>query len=857
MVSAFFTSVKQKFSFIRTHGEPFFSKYSISLSKCLFGSSILLTFIAALLFIHVNVHSFWWEKLEVTSIEHELGFAFTTILPHSAWSSHQGILSKALILENGKPLGSENDNLHEDIRSKGLGRKSFWHNALYFSSSDNSDPRTNGRKYEIVGPLIINPIVLILVIGFTVINWIFVLSIRETRYKLLYSRYKLLFYGKRSASLIASRMKTLKFSVIVICIVLLVGFFKWIALPHISMSEPGVWKYIFPGLLQIIGMASRDGHTLALIVIYFVLFPAYNRSDRTGALTSLAFTLLLFILPLLALWTSGYSDGNLIGGLLPWSDASGHFWDANRLLEGSTFSHFASRRPLFAGTLATILGLTNHNLQVSLIILVAITAISCFWVAREVKFRYGTIAGVIVLMVLFLFYRVYIGKTLTLNLGLSLGASGLAMVLNGVRQLRMKVIWLGILLITLGLNARAGAFFVLPALILWGTFYFSGKFRFSLRFLVGSTCSVLLGFSLNFIVLKFVGSSEGMAFSNFSTVIYGLVVGNKGWTQVTIDHPEIAVLQEPEYTRRVYELAYETFRSNPMGLVVGVLKSWRDYLNPVKMGAFSFVSPWLGAWTVVITRLVLMVLSGIGLIGGFLRRRDPYNSLILAAALGILLSVPFAPPLDADSMRAYATTIPITAVLAALGIVFVFDRLKIHRIGQVPVSDNTSKIPLFFGIALLFFCTLGPIVTRISSKAPQFEQLTDQPGFKTLYMRFPKGSSVNLVDDSSIPQSYLGTIRLSDFRRSLIYLQSYNDLFHELSDLDGSKTIITGLNLGDPLILGNWNYNYPTWLIIDSKKVPSSPGIFGVYAKPTTNDVLKGYMFFYAESIQSVSEYSR
>lgn len=56
----------------------------------------------------------------------------------------------ALLLENGRPLGPAN-SAHEEIRIAGGGRFSHWKGSLYFSSSDNTDPRTNGRIYELIG----------------------------------------------------------------------------------------------------------------------------------------------------------------------------------------------------------------------------------------------------------------------------------------------------------------------------------------------------------------------------------------------------------------------------------------------------------------------------------------------------------------------------------------------------------------------------------------------------------------------------------------------------------------------------------------------------------------------------------
>jgi len=50
------------------------------------------------------------------------------------------------LYENGKELGPAHTS-HKDIRRYGKGRFSHWGNSLYFSASDNTDPRRNGRKY--------------------------------------------------------------------------------------------------------------------------------------------------------------------------------------------------------------------------------------------------------------------------------------------------------------------------------------------------------------------------------------------------------------------------------------------------------------------------------------------------------------------------------------------------------------------------------------------------------------------------------------------------------------------------------------------------------------------------------------
>ena len=53
-----------------------------------------------------------------------------------------------VLCEDGHPIGSGHA-AHEMIRGAGRGLFSHWDKQLYFSTSDNSDPRSNGRKYSL------------------------------------------------------------------------------------------------------------------------------------------------------------------------------------------------------------------------------------------------------------------------------------------------------------------------------------------------------------------------------------------------------------------------------------------------------------------------------------------------------------------------------------------------------------------------------------------------------------------------------------------------------------------------------------------------------------------------------------
>jgi hypothetical protein len=57
--------------------------------------------------------------------------------------------SRLVLLEDGQPLGPPH-SLHQTIREIGGGRYSHWCDTLFFSTSDNSPPSTNGRSYVAV-----------------------------------------------------------------------------------------------------------------------------------------------------------------------------------------------------------------------------------------------------------------------------------------------------------------------------------------------------------------------------------------------------------------------------------------------------------------------------------------------------------------------------------------------------------------------------------------------------------------------------------------------------------------------------------------------------------------------------------
>lgn len=83
----------------------------------------------------------------LSRITAEIGFCYAATVPAGLISDRDGF-SRLQVYEDGYPLPTKGAN-HDRVRSVGYGSFSHWGEVMYFSASDNSDPRTNGRSYSV------------------------------------------------------------------------------------------------------------------------------------------------------------------------------------------------------------------------------------------------------------------------------------------------------------------------------------------------------------------------------------------------------------------------------------------------------------------------------------------------------------------------------------------------------------------------------------------------------------------------------------------------------------------------------------------------------------------------------------
>ncbi|MDB5580922.1 MAG: hypothetical protein JWR80_6098, partial [Bradyrhizobium sp.] len=130
---------------------------------CLTAVAGILTFAAAIAWLaqpHLEA------SLAIADIATDGGFAYTAPVSPRAPPGYVVVgdgmgkgVSNLQLRENGQSLGPAHAG-HSDIRESGQGRYSHWGTRLWFSASDSSDPRVNGRSYSVSVRASLHPFVL-------------------------------------------------------------------------------------------------------------------------------------------------------------------------------------------------------------------------------------------------------------------------------------------------------------------------------------------------------------------------------------------------------------------------------------------------------------------------------------------------------------------------------------------------------------------------------------------------------------------------------------------------------------------------------------------------------------------------
>lgn len=423
--------------------------------------------------------------------------------------------------------------------------------------------------------------------------------------------------------------------------------------------------------------------------------------------------LISIILPMFGLWMGGRTLPNALGGLLPWNDAAGYFNCARALADGAVLDSFCQRRPHYTAYLTSLLTAAGGNLQLMLLIQALILASATFLFAKTISARWGLASAVVAIAPIAAFAGIHSVTTLTENLGLVFGVVALLFLLNASHTRHSGTLSLGIFLLTLGLSARAGAFFVLPLLLLWPLLLSDSSMRERARLAGFILFAIIAGLAVGPIISFLLGGAPSSTHANFSYTIFGVVSGGKGWLHIFNVHPEFFGhnLSKSQIAREVYAATWQVFFENPLLAVEGLTKGLLIYIERI----LKYI-PWLPA------RIFIVLCWLTGIIHILRHRREPTNLLLGLIALGIATSAPII-AFDAGT-RVYAATIAADATIVALGFFTLANAIS-HRVGQshketgavtaLSPTKNRGAVNVIFSLALILAVTLAPIAIAITS----------------------------------------------------------------------------------------------------------------------------------------------
>lgn len=673
------------------------------------------------------------------------------------------------LYEDGRLLGPANA-VRQDIRERGGGRFLHRQGDLYLSASDNGDPRVNGRRYEIefaygADHAVIVAAAVMLFLG--VYGFTFFGADRYGNWREIGGR---IFAALRWRSHATLPADVLIVPAIAVSLAGAAGFFL------LLFALPGAALNILPSRVDILGGLAAAILAFAIAVARldqesssgFRRNPLDNR--RLGQVFSVL-GIMLFALPLVEAWRNATSTYYHLSGLLPWTDASNYYFGGLHLLATGEYDYWNMRRPANAALMAARLFLAGGDLKLAIALNALIAGLATLVAAREMTRTCGLAAGVFFFAVVYLVGLPYLPTTMSEVNGLTLGAVALAACWRAAADRSLLAFTVGLTVLTLALNARAGPFFVLPAMLAWAAIFLAPDRRWIA--LGAGAAAIGVGFLLPQIFLWLWGDGSNVAHANFAQTLYGMAQGGKGWNQIRIDHPDLFGSGVSEGARAIttYRLALAAIAERPDVFIA----HYFDQIRGIQ-GLLATRFPEEQAFTRVFVSKLGNGASAVGLLWMIVNIRQPAPTILLLSLAGISLSSPFL--LQDGGDRVFIATAPIIAAVGAASF-GVLRQLQI-RAAHAPIAvsagqpfwPNRVRLSLPLGAALVTIAILvvGPLLAvsgwNTAWKAGALEKSSCPDGQRSVgFTPGRTGAVLYLHRDEDLDATSLPHVRFADFIR--------------------------------------------------------------------------------------------
>ena len=426
--------------------------------------------------------------------------------------------------------------------------------------------------------------------------------------------------------------------------------------------------------LEVAGiLISLDICLYALGVTVLLSVAAFGRIREmecriSGAFDQIGIFVLLtcfFLLPIFEAIRLNVTNDAFLFGFVPWADAENYIEGGWQLLVDGVLSDWHQRRPINASVMELRLLLAGFNLHGVVLLNSLMLAAVAAYSAWELPKHFNITATILFVLVIFGYAQPYLPSNLSAMLGLSLGLLAFGALLRSARLGSVWLFSLGLSLLSFALNARAGNYFVLPAVWLWGVIYLGQGWH--TRVTIGALGAFALasGFLYSLLLIDVFGSGDVMTYNaNFADTLYGLAVGGKGWTYAHQTFPDLyAHADAATWAATLFKLSFQEILQHPLrfvGVYFGAMEeAFVSLLGGPRPRTLN------GGQPVFVFADIFTILTLIGFAGLLRYAFDRRNALILLVLAGFFSSVPFI--WQDGGLRVLAATVPFAWLVLPVG----------------------------------------------------------------------------------------------------------------------------------------------------------------------------------------------
>jgi len=603
----------------------------------------------------------------------------------------------------------------------------------------------------------------------------------------------------------------------------------------VAALVPAVWVLSHPTPVAWLRPICKDTWPILATCAMAAILPALFRRSGASAWSLSVIALTQAVFQAWCYNTGSHPAHNTlqVWGILPLIDSHLYYTQACEVLNGQQItSMFGARHP-YPLLLAVLLRIFGHDLRAVTFAFTIALALATWSAFEVIRIRLGGLAAGVYLVCVTFYIRIHCTGLLMMEpMALLYSLCAVSILVESVAAEGKAKRWLycgGVFFVTQALNTRPAAYMTLPFLVLASWPLFSGNRREQSKMVILSGAVVAISLLLHSITYHRAAAIQFP--SNAWYCIYGMLNGGT-WADGRNRLRELLQNKrgpvQSDFRQGLRQLRAECLseiKDHPGTFLAGWWRAvqflWSKN-TPFRAAEPEMPAVWFtesARWyTILGIALSLFFLLRIGRLATRFKVYQAVSWFNLAALLGMVTSLPFAPPWDGET-RIFAATLPLLFLLPACGVGGLY-LLTVSRFHQKALeADGTSQQEIAIGLAAIIGGTLCLatvlaswclIDTSDASKnrwhpvASMKRDLVVRKAFTSSFdLRSLQAGYRLIVTDDSQP-TWLPHISRKDFIQNVPSGPVYSSLF---------PTTFSQLPPGTEVVV----LPYSLWLVLDSE----------------------------------------